>query len=135
VFEVVQDGNEYSNREFASTGVRSYQGGHTGGAVCQSDCQRDTFPATADVVDACAQDGYAEGPELEVGGVTDGCPVWRRPDGDRYFFILLDEATRSIQVAMLHPSALPDAARDVFPEFPERVERAGIDGLMGLRLH
>jgi hypothetical protein len=106
-----------------------------GGAVCKSDCQRDAFPASADVVDACAQGGYDEGPELEMGGDTDGCPVWRRPEGDRYFFILLDEATRSIQVAMLHPGALPAAASAVFPEFPARVERVGIEALLELRLH
>jgi hypothetical protein len=135
VFEVVQDGNEYSNREFASTGVRSYQAGHVGGAVCGSGCERDAFPQTADVVDACAGTGYEAGPELEVGGDTDGCPVWRRPEGDRYFFILLDEPTRSIQVGILHPGALPDASLDVFPEFPAELERAGVDGLLGLRLH
>ena len=91
VFEVVMDNNDYSNREFASTGVRSFQAGHVGGAVCGAGCDRKAFPTDVEVVDACAKSAYSTGPELVVGGDTDGCPVWRRPDGDRYFFILLDE--------------------------------------------
>ena len=52
VFEVVMDNNAYSNREFASTGVRSYQAGHVGGSVCGEDCSRDAFPPTdVEVVD------------------------------------------------------------------------------------
>lgn len=72
VFEVVMDGNDDSNREFMSTGVRSFQAGHVGGAVCPASCSRDEFAADADVVDACARTAYAAGPELEVGGATGG---------------------------------------------------------------
>ena len=45
VFEVVMDDNEYSNREFASTGLRSFQAGH-GWRVCRrrvSTCSRRTW--------------------------------------------------------------------------------------------
>ncbi len=135
VFEVVLDDNQFSNREFASTGVRSYQAGHVGGAVCQADCERDAFlPQDVDVVDACSGSAYAAGPELAAGGPTDGCPVWRRPLGSRYFFILLDEATRTIQVGMIHPQKIPDRALSVLPHFPGRIERAGVDALLELRL-
>ncbi len=135
VFEVVMDGNEYSNREFISTGVRSYQEGHVGGAVCGADCMRDDFPDDVDVVNACAKSAYDMGPVIEVGGDTDGCPVWRRPNGDRYFFILLDEVTRSIQVGILHPSNLPGTVRGLLPVLPESVDRATIDAFADLRLH
>jgi hypothetical protein len=134
VFEVVMDNNDYSNREFASTGVRSYQAGHVGGAVCQSSCMRDDFAADADVVDACAGKAYDAGPVLTVGGDTDGCPVWRRPVGDRFFFILLDEVSREIQVGMIHPANIPDAASKLLPELPATVERAVIDDFAALRL-
>jgi hypothetical protein len=135
VFEVVLDNNEFSNREFASTGVRSYQAGHVGGAVRKAGCQRDQFqPLDVDVVDACAGEAYSKGPEIAVGGETDGCPVWRRPEGDRYFFILLDEDTRVIQVGIVHPESVPSAASALLPRFPKTLERSAIDDLVHLRL-
>jgi hypothetical protein len=135
VFEVVLDDNEFSNREFASTGVRSYQAGHVGGAVCKADCQRDAIaPTDVEVVDACAKRAYAKGPELVAGGATDGCPVWRRPEGDRYFFILLDEVTRQIQVGIIHPDRLPARVSGLLPSLPGSLARASIDALLELRL-
>lgn len=134
VFEVVMDDNEYSNREFASTGLRSYQEGHVGGAVCQASCERDTFPDDVEVVDACAQSAYERGPEIVVGGDTDGCPVWRRPDGDRYFFILLDQAERVIQVGIVHPERIPRSIAGLLPNLPGSLVRPDIDALLALRL-
>jgi hypothetical protein len=71
---------------------------------------------------------------LEVGGDTDGCPVWRRPDGDRYFFVLLDEQQREIQVGIVHPGNVPVAMAELLPELPGSVSRAAIDQLLALRL-
>lgn len=134
VFEVVMDNNPYSNREFISTGVRSYQAGHVGGSVCGSDCKPDEFPANADVVDACGHQGYQHGPVVQAAGASDGCPVWRRPTGDRYFLILLDEPTRTIQVAIVHPQNVPEKAKALLPDLPAMVHRAAIDGLIDMRL-
>lgn len=134
VFEVVMDGNEYSNREFASTGVRSFQAGHVGGAVCGAGCDRQAFPSDVEVVDACTKKAYGTGPELVVGGKTDGCPVWRRPDGDRYFFILLDERERAIQVGVIHPGAIPLPAAVLLPAIPATLPRSAVDALLALRL-
>jgi hypothetical protein len=134
VFEVVMDNNAYSNREFASTGVRSYQAGHVGGSVCGEDCDRDAFPVDVEVVDACAQSAYTSGPELAVGGDTDGCPVWRRPNGDRYFFILLDETQRKIQIGIVHPSNIPSAASGLLPQLPQNVDRTIVDAMLDMRL-
>jgi hypothetical protein len=134
VFEVVMDNNSYSNREFASTGIRSFQEGHVGGAVCMSTCDRNAFPADVEVVDACAKTAYTQGPEIVFGGSTDGCPVWRRPDGDRYFFILLDAQQRQIQVGVIHPGNIPSGAAAVLPDFPGAVPRAGIDAMLAMRL-
>jgi hypothetical protein len=134
VFEVVMDGNDFSNREFASTGVRSYQAGHVGGAVCQASCDRSAFAADVEVVDACAKKAYERGPVLNVGGSTDGCPVWRRPVGDRYFFILLDESARTIQVGIVHPANIPQAMAPLLPTLPSELARATIDALLALRL-
>ncbi|WP_437878407.1 DUF2403 domain-containing lipoprotein [Sorangium sp. So ce513] len=134
VFEVVMDGNDYSNREFMSTGVRSYQKGHIGGSVCGSGCDRDAFADDVEVVDACAQRAYEEGPVIEAGGRSDGCPTWRRPVGDRYFMILLDEAQRAIQVAVIHPERIPAAAAEMLPELPGRLSRGAIDAMLSMRL-
>lgn len=134
VFEVVMDNNDYSNREFISTGIRSFQAGHIGGSVCGAGCARDDVADDVEVVDACSRTAYVAGPEVVAGGASDGCPVWRRPVGDRVFLILLDEETRTIQVAIIHPSNIPDPLRDIFPEFPSRISRDTVDGLIGMRL-
>jgi len=134
LFEVVMDGNDYSNREFISTGVRSFQAGHVGGNVCGASCSRDQFPAGQEVVDACDKTGFAAGPTLPVGGTATGCPVWVRPRGDRYLVVLLDEKTRSLQVAMLHPAAVPPALTALLPNLPATLGRATLDSLAALRL-
>ncbi|AKU99661.1 hypothetical protein AKJ09_06325 [Labilithrix luteola] len=134
LFEVVMDNNEYSNREFASTGVRSYQKGHVGGNVCGTGCSRGAFADDVEVLDACSKTAYAKGPEIPVGGDANGCPVWRRPVGDRYFVVLLDEVKRTIQVAVIHPSNVPSAAASLLPALPPSLGRDTIDGLISLRL-
>jgi hypothetical protein len=134
VFEVVMDDNSYSNREFASTGVRSFQAGHIGGSVAMASLSPGLFAADSDVVDACAKAAYTSGPELVAGGSTNGCPIWKRPSGDRYFFILLDESTRTIQVGMIHPENLPSATGALLPNLPAGVSRSTIDAMVALRL-
>ncbi len=134
VFEVVLDNNEYSNRDFMSTGIRSFQAGHVGGSVCGTGCDWTAFDADAEVVDACSGTAYASGPSVEAGGVSDGCPVWRRPRGDRYFMILLDETRRTIQVAVIHPENVPTDAAVLLPDLPHDLSRTAIDSLVDMRL-
>jgi hypothetical protein len=99
-----------------------------------STCDRNAFGADVEVVDACAKTAYAKGPVLVAGGTTDGCPVWRRPEGARYFFILLDESTRTIQVGVIHPANVPAAASGLLPELPGSVSRTTIDAMVTMRL-
>jgi hypothetical protein len=134
VFEVVMDDNAYSNREFASTGVRSYQAGHLGGAVASATLDVGRFSADTEVVDVCSSQAYAKGPVLVAGGGTDGCPVWRRPTGDRYYFILLDAATRTIQIGILHPANVPPTLSGILPRLPASLGRRDIDAMLSLRL-
>jgi hypothetical protein len=134
LFEVVMDGNQYSNREFASTGVRSYQAGHVGGNVCGTGCSRDAFAPDVEVVDACSKQAFAKGPEIAVGGSSNGCPVWRRPIGDRYFVVLLDESSRSLQVAVVHPANVPSSLGALLPSLPASIARSSVDQLVSLRL-
>ena len=134
VFEVVMDDNAYSNREFVSTGIRSYQNGHVGGSVCGAGCDRDAFADEVEVVDACSRTAYTKGPTVVSGGSADGCPVWRRPEGDRFFMILLDEETRTIQVAVIHPGNIPLGLAQLLPGLPDQLSRETIDAMVALRL-
>lgn len=134
VFEVVMDNNDYSNREFISTGIRSFQNGHVGGSVCGVGCDRDDYANEVEVVDACSESAYTSGPEVISGGSSDGCPVWKRPIGDRFFMILLDETSRTIQVAILHPANIPTGLGELFPGLPSRIQRETVDNLIQLRL-
>lgn len=134
VFEVVMDNNEYSNREFMSTGVRSYQVGHLGGAVAGANLQPSVFSTESEVLDACAKAAYAHGPVLVADGEIDGCPIWRRPMGDRFFMVLMDESTRTIQVGVIHPANVPPQAAELLPNLPSTLSRASVDGLVAMRL-
>lgn len=102
--------------------------------MCQASCDRSAFADDVDLVDACAQQAYDRGAELAFGGDTDGCPVWRRPNGDRYWFILLDAIERVIQVGLIHPDNVPAAATALLPALPATLERNAIDALADLRL-
>ena len=58
-----------------------------------------------------------------------------RPDqGFRYFITLLDENTRTVQIALVHPSKIPPSIAALLPNFPLEIQRATIDALVGLRL-
>jgi len=60
--------------------------------------------------------------------------VWRRPVGDRYFMILLDEQARTIQVAVVHPDQIPPDAATLLPELPHSLPRSTLDALLSMRL-
>ncbi len=133
VFEVVMDNNDYSNREFASTGVRSYQEGHVGGSVCGAGCARDQFPTTLTWSMPARRRATRRAPRSSRAAAPTVARV-APPEGDRYFFIALDEAERMIQVGMIHPANIPNAASAVLPELPGEVARAGIEEILHLRL-
>ncbi|HBK45323.1 MAG TPA: hypothetical protein DDZ67_02570, partial [Xanthomonadaceae bacterium] len=61
-------------------------------------------------------------------------PVWRRARDDRYYLLLLDEQSRTVQVAVVHPGNIPAALKDVVPALPNSIERSAVDGLLNLRL-
>ncbi|AGP34555.1 DUF2403 domain-containing lipoprotein [Sorangium cellulosum] len=137
VFETVSEaeGLEYGNRDILSTGLRSYQVGHLGGSVCgKQRCDVASFPDTADLLDACGQAALDAGAVLDAEDPGGGCPVWRRPLDDRFFFILLDEPKRTVQVGVVHPAAIPASASEIFPGLPEEVSQASMDRLAALRL-
>ncbi|WP_394842114.1 DUF2403 domain-containing lipoprotein [Pendulispora brunnea] len=138
VFEVVAEssGPKWGNRDIISTGIRSYQVGSLGGATCGIEgCGIEKFPADADLLDANGLRSMPAGAVIDADHrqSAEG-PVWRRARDDRYYLFLLDEASRTVQVAVIHPKNVPEAARAVVPALPNTVSRTAIDGVLNLRL-
>jgi hypothetical protein len=138
VFEVVAEasGPKYGNRDIISSGIRSYQVGSLGGAVCGiAGCTMDHFPKDADLLDANALKALTTGATIDADHVASAIgPVWRRPLDDRYFGILLDEPTRTVQVVMIHPKSIPTEMQPMLPALPNVVPRSVIDAVQSLRL-
>ncbi len=138
VFEVIAEasGAKYGNRDIISTGVRSYQVGSLGGATCGvSGCGISQFPAGWDLLDANALVPMKHGAVIDADNrASKEGPVWRRPLDDRFFAILLDERARTVQVAVIHPGAIPAALSGLLPALPGVVPRATIDAMLQLRL-
>lgn len=65
---------------------------------------------------------------------VDAGPVWRRAVDDRYHLVLLDEQSRAVRVAVIHPGSIPAAARKIVPALPNTLSRSDVDGLLALRL-
>jgi len=73
--------------------------------------------------------GVVSGPGKPTGA------AFVRPDqGFRYFVILLDETSRTVQIGLVHPSKIPASVAGVLPNFPETIPRASVDALLALRL-
>ena len=138
VFEVIAEasGVQWGNRDVISSGIRSYQVGSLGGATCGiQGCGVEQFPDDADLLDANHLTAMSHGSVIDADHreSAEG-PVWRRALDDRYYLFLLDEDTRSVQLAVLHPSALPEALSALLPALPNEVPRSLIEQLVGLRL-
>ena len=78
-------------------------------------------------------------------GGTDNLRCWprakgpgaalRRPEeGYRYFFIMLDVATRTVQLAIVHPGKIPTSLAPLLPAMPATIDSATIDSVRSLRL-
>jgi hypothetical protein len=68
-------------------------------------------------------------------GGTAAHVAFRRPtDGYRYVLALFDVNTRTMQLAIIHPSRVPVAAAALLPALPRSLDRATIDALLAMRL-
>jgi len=138
VFEVVAEssGPQWGNRDVISTGIRSYQVGSLGGCTCGiQGCGVEHFPADADLLDANHLTALEHGAVIDADDRASAIgPMWRRSLDDRYYLFLLDEATRTVQVAVLHPGAVPPALTSLLPTIPNEISRALVDAFVGLRL-
>ncbi len=67
----------------------------------------------------------------------DGGPsaALRRPaSGYRYFLVALDVASRTVQLALVHPQSVPASLAPLLPDLPSTVPQSAIDSLLALRL-
>jgi hypothetical protein len=132
VFEVVNDNNQYRNFDVFSTNFIGYAG-YVGEGPCGSQCNLQNLPAEVDLVDKATSSEAAAGavasPQKGPGA------AFRRPEqGYRYFVILLDVDTRTVQLALIHPDAIPAAAAPLLPALPGTLARGTVDALLALRL-
>lgn len=132
VFEVVNDNNEFRNLELFSTNFFGYAG-YVGEGPCGASCDVSTLAGEVDLIDKTTLQEALAGATAS----PDGGPgaAFRRPTaGYRYFLIHLDVATRTVQLAIVHPEAVPAEIAPLLPNLPGSVSQATIDALLDLRL-
>ena len=133
--EVINDNDttgNYKNLEIFSSNFFSY-GGDFGGPCGSKNCNTSNIPATIDLVT-----GSMAAPAGVLGSQTplkNPNGFLRRPTtGFRYFVLLLDATTRTVQYAVIHPQKVPAGLGALLPSLPESVPQATIDSVIGLRL-
>lgn len=138
VFEVIAEasGPQWGNRDIISTGIRSYQVGSLGGVTCGIEsCGIDQFPTDADLVDVNSLTAMNQGAVIDADAPAMAAgPAWRRAQDDRYYLFLMDEGSRTVQVAVIHPGEVPAAAAAIVPALPNVISREVVDGFLKLRL-
>jgi hypothetical protein len=132
VFEVVNDNNSYKNLEVFSTNMIGYAG-YVGEGPCGPKCDVTKLGPEVDLIDKTtvreAAQGAVSNPSKGPGA------AFRRPsEGLRYFVILLDVSSRSVQLATIHPRNLPAAAASLLPALPATVSASTVEAMRALRL-
>lgn len=138
VFEVIAEasGPQWGNRDVISTGIRSYQVGSLGGVTCGiQSCGIEHFPSDADLLDVNSLTAMNEGAVIDADNRSMAAgPAWRRAKDDRFYLFLMDEESRTVQVAVIHPGNIPAAARTILPALPNVLPRDALEGFLALRL-
>jgi hypothetical protein len=131
-FEVVNDNNDYQNFDLFSTNFFGY-GGYVGEGPCGKSCKVSGLDPAIDLVNkstaAEAVAGAVASPAKGPGA------AFRRPvAGYRYFVVLFDVETRTVQMAMMHPESVPPTVQPLLPALPANVSRTIVDAVLALRL-
>jgi hypothetical protein len=131
-FEVVNDNNDYQNFDLFSTNFFGY-GGYVGEGPCGKTCDVSGLDLQIDLVNKSTGN---ESPNGAVADPTKGPgAAFRRPTaGYRYFVILFDIRTRTVQLMLIHPQNVPSSVRVILPALPEQVSRSIIEIMLALRL-
>ncbi len=132
VFEVVNDNNEFANLDVFSTNFFGYAG-YVGEGPCGAQCDVSVLGGDVDLIDKSANAEAAGGAESNP-QQGPGAAFRRPAAGYRYFVILLDVASRRVQLAVIHPQAIPSGAAAVLPNLPATVSAGAIEDLLALRL-
>lgn len=132
VFEVVNDNNAYQNFEVFSTNFFAYHG-YVGDGPCGKNCLVTGLDPKVDLVDKATSReslaGATANPQKGPGA------AFRRPaEGYRYFLILMDMQTRTVQLALVDPANMPVQAQDLLNQVPSRLPRATVTDLAAMRL-
>jgi Glycine-rich protein domain (DUF2403)/Putative TOS1-like glycosyl hydrolase (DUF2401) len=132
VFEVVNDNNQSQNLELFSTNFFGY-GGYVGEGPCGQQCDLTRLAAEADLIDKSSSKEAAQGAVARK-GQGPGAAFRRPARGYRYFLVLLNVATRDVQLAIIHPHAIPASIGALLPGLPSTLSQATVNALLGLRL-
>ncbi len=132
VFEVVNDNNDFQNFGVFSTNFFGYAG-YVGEGPCGDACDVAQLGSEVDLIDKGQNIEAAQGavatPDKGPGA------AFRRPvEGYRYFIVLMDTASRTVQLAVVHPSQVPGELAPLLPALPATVPQAAIAGALTLRL-
>lgn len=136
VFEVVNDNNSYKNLDVFSTNMIGY-GGYVGEGPCGPKCDVSKVTADTDLIDKSNDTAATAGGISSINGTNRSGPgvALRRPEnGYRYFFVLLDVASRTVQMALVHPGKIPTALSPIVPALPASVPADAIGALRDIRL-
>ncbi len=133
--EVINDNDtsgNYKNLEIFSSNFFGYAGDF-GGPCGTNNCDTTNVPATADLVSGKMA--------ATMGALGSGDPIkspngfLRRPTtGYRYFILLLDVTTRTVQYAIVHPSKVPAGLGALLPSLPDQIPQTTVDSVIQLRL-
>lgn len=132
VFEVVNDNNEFRNLDVFSTNFFGYAG-YVGEGPCGAQCDVSALAPEVDLIDKAQDAEAAAGAEASP---TQGPgAAFRRPtQGYRYFLILMDAGSRTVQLAVVHPLQIPASVGALLPALPFTLPRSAVDALLDLRL-
>lgn len=132
VFEVVNDNNSFKNLDVFSTDMIGYAG-YVGEGPCGPKCDASKLAPEVDLIDKKTFQEAANG-AISTPSKGPGA-AFRRPEaGYRYFLILLDVASRSVQLGIVHPSKIPMPIAPLLPALPGKVGNATIGEVLQLRL-
>ena|GEM_PF-840956 len=132
VFEVVNDNNDFRNLDVFSTNMFGYAG-YVGEGPCGAKCNVGSLGGEADLIDKATSAEAARG---AVASPTRGPgAALRRPvSGYRYFLILLDVPSRTVQLALIHPLNVPATVGALLPGLPARMDASTVEAVRTLRL-
>lgn len=130
-FEVVNDNNEAMNLDVFSTNFFGYQG-YIGEGPCGDQCDTSMLAPEVDLIDKSTSREAATGAIATPSGGPGAAFV--RPSREPRYFIVLFDGARTVQLAIISPARIPEAASAVLPAIPDRLSLADVFALESLRL-